>query len=88
MLEEGGGGGGGGGATGLLNKGGGAKGFALSQGLICTKRVHLGHSKVAFIEGVSSRQGWPLQARGSTVEPAANISYEVVNFIIHFQWWG
>ena len=47
------------------------EGVALSQGLICTKRVHLGLSKVAFIEGcphirgglyrgVSSHQGWPL----------------------------
>ena len=35
------------------------RGVALSQGLICSKRVHLGLSKAAFIEGVSSHQGWP-----------------------------
>ena len=33
------------------------RGLALSQGLICTKRVHLGHSKVAFIEGVLMPEG-------------------------------
>ena len=27
------------------------RGVTLSQWLICTKRVHLGHSKVSFIEG-------------------------------------
>ena len=30
---------------------------ALSQGLICTKRVHLGLSKVAFIEGCPHVRG-------------------------------
>ena len=35
------------------------EGVALSQGLICI--LHLGLRKVAFIEGVSSRQAWPLR---------------------------
>ena len=33
------------------------EGVALSQGLICTKRVHLGLSKVAFIEGCPHVRG-------------------------------
>ena len=33
------------------------KGVALSQGLIYTKRVHLGLSKVTFIEGCSHVRG-------------------------------
>ena len=41
--------------------------MSLSQGSICTKRVHLGLSEVAFIEWVSTHQGSMAFMRGSTV---------------------
>ena len=46
------------------------RGVAPSHGLICTKRVHLGFSKVAFIEGC----GWWLNFGSSSIHNAFQLA--------------